>query len=87
MDKKVMDILNRLMEGQERVETRLKENTQILKALEHRSEANKAEHDRFFHELAEIKGELKSIRKDVTKVELVTSSNWNDIARLKAVSE
>ena len=61
------------------------ENTQILKALEHQSEVNKAEHDKMFFDLAEIKGEVKSIRKDLSTVELVTANNWSDIVKLKAV--
>lgn len=61
------------------------ENTQILKALEHKADVNKAEHDKMFFEIAEIKGEVKSLRKDISAVEIVTANNWSDIARLKAV--
>jgi len=35
--------------------------------------------------IAEVKDEVKEIRKDLTNVEIITSSNWNDIAKLKAV--
>lgn len=42
--------------------------------------------------MTETKGKLNSIsngvtdlRKDITNVEIITSSNWNDIAKLKAV--
>jgi len=65
--------------------TQIKENTQILKDLEHLAEINKAEHDKMSFNIAEISGDLKSIRKDLLNVELITASNWSDIARLKAV--
>jgi len=37
------------------------------------------------HEVAEIKGEVKSIRKDMSSVEIITANNWADIAKLKAI--
>jgi len=63
----------------------LKENTQILKALEHLAEVNKAEHDKMFFNMAEMSGEIKNIRKDLSNVEQITASNWGDIAKLKSV--
>jgi len=63
----------------------IKENTQILKALEHLAQVNKAEHDKMSFDIAEINGEIKAIRKDLLNVELITASNWGDIARLKSV--
>jgi len=63
----------------------LKENTQILKALEHLAQVNKAEHDKMSFDIAEISGEIKAMRKDVSNVELITASNWSDIVKLKAV--
>jgi len=63
----------------------IKENTQILKALEHLAQVNKAEHDKMSFNIAEISGEVKAIRKDLLNVELITASNWGDIARLKSV--
>jgi len=63
----------------------VQENTQILKALEHLAEVNKAEHDKIAFDIAEISGEVKSMRKDLSNVELITASNWSDIVRLKSV--
>ena len=63
----------------------LKENTQILKALEHLAEVNKDEHDKMFFNMAEMSGEIKNIRKDLSNVELITASNWGDIVKLKSV--
>jgi len=63
----------------------LKENTQILKALEHQAEVNKAEHDKILFNMAEMSGEIKGMRKDLSTVEIMTANNWGDIAKLKSV--
>lgn len=63
----------------------VKENTQILKALEHLAQVNKAEHNKLTFDIAEISGDIKAIRKDLSNVELITASNWGDIAKLKSV--
>jgi chromosome segregation ATPase len=63
----------------------IKENTQILKALEHLAQVNKAEHDKMSLDIAEIRGEIKAMRKDLSNVEIITASNWGDIVRLKSV--
>ena len=57
----------------------------IAKALEHSAQVNRAEHDKMAHDIAEIKGEVASIRKDLVLVESVTSKNWNEITQLKLV--
>ncbi|AGK95823.1 hypothetical protein [Clostridium pasteurianum] len=67
------------------IKTQLDENTQILKALEHKADVNKAEHDKMSNDIAHIKGDIEGLRKDITNVEIITSSNWNDIAKLKSV--
>ena len=65
--------------------SQIRENTQILKALEHLAQVNKAEHDKMSFNIAEISGEIKAIRKDLSNVEIITASNWGDLAKLKAV--
>lgn len=65
--------------------SQVNENTQILKALEHLAQVNKAEHDKMTLDIAEISGEVKSIRKGLSTVELVTADNWSDIVKLKAL--
>ena len=65
--------------------SQIKENTQILKALEHLAQVNKAEHDKISFDIAEINGEVKAIRKDLSNVEIITASNWGDIAKLKSI--
>ncbi len=61
------------------------EHTQILRALEHKTDVISAEQENLKHEVIQIKGEVKGIRKDLSNVELITASNWSDIAKLKAI--
>lgn len=68
-----------------RIDTKLDETYQIVKALEHSAEVNKSEHDKMGNDIAHIKGDVSAIKKDVTNVEVITASNWADIAKLKAV--
>jgi len=63
----------------------LGEHTLILRALEHSSEVHKAEMDKLNHSISRVEGEVKGIREDLTAVELITSKNWNEITKLKAV--
>ena len=81
-------LTNKFDELSEKVDNQgiqIKENTQILKALEHLAQVNKAEHDKMSFNIAEISGEIKAMRKDLSNVELITASNWGDIVRLKSV--
>lgn len=78
MEKEILEILKRL-------ETKVDENTKILRALEHSAEVNKAEHDQMSNDIAHIKGDVESIKKDLLQVELVTSNNWTEITKLKAI--
>jgi chromosome segregation ATPase len=61
------------------------EHTQLLRALEHKTNVISAEQENLKIEVAEVKGEVKGIRKDLSNVELITASNWSDIVKLKAV--
>lgn len=96
MDKEILAILERLESkvdnGLKRLETKvdnlkskIDEHTQILRALEHSSQVNKAEHDKMSNDIAKIQGDVAAIRKDLSQVELVTANNWADIVRLKSV--
>jgi len=78
LDKEILEILKRL-------EIRQNETYQIVKALEHSAEVNKAERDKMTNDISHIKGDVEAIRKDISNVEIITSSNWNDIAKLKSV--
>ena len=74
------------------IEGKLEEHTQILQALMHSSEVNAAHRDKMANDIAHIKGEVTGIkgeitelRADMNQVEIVTSRNWNAIAKIKAV--
>ena len=62
--------INTLSQKVDNQGNQINENTQILKALEHLAQVNKAEHDKMFFDIAEISGEIKAIRKDLSNVEL-----------------
>mgnify|MGYP001573198394 FL=1 len=78
MDNEILDLL-KIMNN------KLDEHTQILRTLEHVSEIHKTEIDKINHTVARVEGEVKGIREDITAVEIITSKNWNDISKLKAV--
>ncbi|WP_051531196.1 hypothetical protein [Clostridiisalibacter paucivorans] len=64
---------------------KLDEHGRILRALEEASHVHKAEMDNISLAVNRIEGEVKTIREDLTAVELMTSKNWNDIVKLKAI--
>ncbi|MBU3159047.1 hypothetical protein KPL37_04650 [Clostridium frigoris] len=92
MDKEILDILKEMqsdmksMQGDiKSIKTTQEEHTQILRALEHKTDVISAEQENLKHEVFEIKGEVKSMRKDLSSVEIITANNWSDIAKLKAI--
>jgi hypothetical protein len=85
MDKAVLEILKRLETKVDEIQTQQQEDHQILKALEHKAEVNKAEHDNMANDINHIKGDVEALRKDISTVEIVTANNYADIAKLKAV--
>lgn len=85
MDKEILEFLKEFKEEFKILNTKLDENTQILRALGHSAQVNKAEHDKMDNDIVHIKGDVEALRKDISNVEIITSSNWNDIAKLKAI--
>ena len=88
IDKRLDKVEQRLDKVEQRldgVEQRQDEMYTILRGMEEKFETNKAEHDRMSVDIAEIKGDVKTIRKDLSQVEMVTANNWADIAKLKAI--
>lgn len=85
MDKEIIEILKRLESKIDRIEIKQDETYQIVKALEHSAEVNKAEHDKMANDILYIKGDVEGLRKDISTVEIVTANNYADIAKLKAV--
>lgn len=85
MDKEILEILKGMQVDIKDIKLRQEETYQIVKALEHSAEVNKAEHDKMGNDITYIKGNVEALRKDISNVEIITSSNWNDIAKLKAI--
>jgi len=85
MDKEILEILKSMQRDIIEIKEQQQEDHSILKAIEHKSEVNKAEHDKMGNDIAQIKGGVEALRKDISNVEIITSSNWNDLAKLKAV--
>ena len=81
LDRKLEPIKTKLDEHS----AKLDEHTQILRALEHLAQVNKAEHDKMANDIAHIKGDIESIKKGLESVELVTANNWADIAKIKSL--
>lgn len=65
----ILDSQNKTNERLDKLEAQTSENTQILKALEHNSQVHKAEIDNLTHAVAELTGDVKSIKAAVTKGE------------------
>ena len=88
-DKEVLDAILAELKGIKNavseIKTQQEEDHLILKALEHNSNVNKAEHDKMNNDIVHIKGDVEALRKDISTVEVVTASNYAYIAELKAV--
>ncbi|MCC0783595.1 hypothetical protein IR152_10980 [Clostridioides sp. ES-S-0108-01] len=74
------------------VESQLKENTQILKALEHKADVSKAEHDKMSFDISRVQGDMTETKENIQEIsnklntlETVTIDNWKDITKLKAI--
>lgn len=78
MDKEVLEILKQLVDGQKDTNSRLDRMEKKLDAVYDQT-ANLTEFR------TEINAKIDTIQNDLNTVEVVTSKNWNDIAKLKAV--
>lgn len=81
----MLDTFKKVNEKLDKIDNQVEENTQILKALEHKSEVNKAEHDKMFIDIAKLTGNVKEIKDDMSTIEVIAAKNNLDIAKLKAV--
>lgn len=85
MDKEILDILKSMQSDIKEIKSKQEETYQIVKALEHSAQVNKAEQDKMANDIVHIKGNVEALRKDLSTVEIVTANNYADIAKLKAV--
>lgn len=63
------------------------ETNQIVKALLHQSDVQKAQIDALTNTAAKIEGEVKNLRADINAIETITAKNWTDIVQLKSVKQ
>lgn len=82
LDKKLDKKLDEKLEP---IKAKLDEHTQILIALEHLAQVNKAEHDKMSNDIAHMKGDIESIKKGLAGVELITANNWSDIVKIRSL--
>lgn len=85
MDEEILEILKLIQSDINSMKSTLDEHTQLLRDLEHKTDVISAEVENVKHDIAEVHGEVKAMRKDLSQVEIVTANNWADIAKLKAV--
>lgn len=69
----------------EGISAQVKENTDLLKGLEENAKITRAEIEKIANDVVYMNGNIEALRKDVYNVEIITSSNWADITKLKAV--
>jgi len=85
LENKILEVLNQLLDGQnntneklERIEKKMNSVVeQTADLTEFRTETKE--------QLININNEVNGIRQDLNTIEIVTSKNWNEISRLKAV--
>jgi tetrahydromethanopterin S-methyltransferase subunit G len=78
MDEKILPLLNQILEGQ-------KDTTKRLDRIEKKLDATVEQTADLTEFRTEVNAKLEDIKSDFTNVEVITASNWKDIARLKAV--
>jgi archaellum component FlaC len=89
MDKETREFLenmyNHINMRFDNISVQVKENTDMLKGLEENAKVTRAEIEKIANDVVHMKGDIEALRKDISNVEIITSSNWADIAKLKAV--
>jgi len=79
-DKELMEAMLKKITG---METQQQEDHAILKALEHNSSVNKAEHDNMSNTILHIEGSLKNIDENIGAVKEILGRHEVDITVLK----
>jgi len=79
-DRELMESMLKKITG---METQQQEDHDILKALEHNSNVNKAEHDNMSNTISHIEGSLKKIDENIGAVKEILGRHEVDITVLK----
>ena len=77
------EILKKILTKVEKIDSQQKENTSILKALEHKVEVHKAELDKLNINVAKLIGQVKGVRMDINIVQIDVAKNSLDVALIK----
>jgi hypothetical protein len=77
--------LSPIKDDMKNIKTQQEESISILRALEHKADDNKSEHDKLFNDIAKLSGTVENMRKDLSAVEVVTARNLENIDQLKIV--
>ncbi|WP_138205076.1 hypothetical protein [Haloimpatiens lingqiaonensis] len=85
MENKILGLLNQLVDGQNKINDRLdKIESKIDSVIDQTADLTE-----FRTEMKDFKNksinELQDIKDNLNNVEVITASNWKDIAKLKAV--
>lgn len=81
--KQILEKVTSLDSRMENLESQVKENTQILKSLEHKVDVVKSEQENTKHEVAKLSGKIENMQNSLLAVEDITAKNWSDIVALK----
>ena len=65
------------------VKPQVSENTEILKALVHSSQVQKAQIDSIEYNVAHISGDMEDIKTDLSLIEGISAKNWSDVIMMK----
>ena len=74
-----------LKEDMDYMKITLKEQGQILNALEHKLDVVKAEQENMKHDVNKLVGKAEGMENILSIVEAATAHNWNEIVKLKSV--
>lgn len=79
----LQEIRKLFREELEPVKIKLDETHQIVKALEHSAQVNKAEHDKMTNDIVHIEGSIKNIDENIGAVKDIIGRHEVDITVLK----
>ncbi|MCB2289519.1 hypothetical protein LGK97_07035 [Clostridium sp. CS001] len=85
MENKILEVLNQLLDGQNNTNERLERIEKKMDSVVEQTADLTEFRTETKEQLISINNEVNGIRQDLNTVEIVTSKNWNEISKLKAV--
>jgi hypothetical protein len=77
------ELLENILNEVKSIKIQQQEDHLVLKAVEHKADINKAEHDKMFNDIAHIEGHLKNIDENIDAVKEIIGRHEVDITILK----